>query len=72
MPSAVTLVVSLVFFQLCVRGVLDVLTMTHSGGRRLRLHSMPSMIAVDGVGGGGRPPGYAIAVAGMPVMRVRR
>jgi hypothetical protein len=72
MPSAVTLVVALVFFQLCVRGVLGVLTMTHPSGRRLSLHSMPSMIAVNGAWGGGRRTAYLIAVAGMRVMRVRR
>jgi hypothetical protein len=72
MPSAVTLAVAFVFVQPCVRGMLRVLTMTHPSGRRRRLHSMPSMIGVTGVGGGGRRSGYVIAVAGMHAMRIRR
>ncbi|MCL4230967.1 MAG: hypothetical protein KJ053_05260 [Dehalococcoidia bacterium] len=72
MPSAVTLAVAFVFVPGRLGGVLRVLTMTHPSGRRRRLHSMPSMIGVTGVGGGGCRPGDVMAVAGVHVMRIRR
>ena len=72
MPSTVTLAVAFVFVPGRFGGVLRVLTMTHPSGRRRRLHCVPSMIGVTGVGGGGRWPGSVMAVAGMHVMRIRR
>ena len=72
MPSTVTLSVAFVFAPGRFGGVLRVLVMIHTSGRRRRLHSMPSMIGVTGVGGVGRRPGYMMAVAGVHVMRIRR